>query len=84
MRILIILLIFYLAYRAFKYWIFTNLIPGPRSSTGSEKQIDDVMVKDPVCEVYFPKRSGISINIDGKTVHFCSEDCKDKYLEKKT
>jgi uncharacterized protein len=84
MRLLIILLIFYLAYRAFKHWIVTNVISGPKTSTGSERQIDDIMVKDPVCEVYFPKRSGIPLNIDSKTLYFCSEDCKNKYLEKKT
>jgi uncharacterized protein len=80
MRLLILLLIFYLTYRALKYWIFTNVISGPPTSTSSERQIDDIMVKDPVCEVYFPKRSGTSMNINGKTIYFCSEDCKNKYL----
>jgi uncharacterized protein len=84
MRVLVFIIILYLAYRAVKYWMITNVIPGPKSSTGSEKQIDDIMVKDPVCEVYFPKRSGISVNIDGKTLYFCSEECKNKYLAQKT
>jgi len=84
MKLLIIIIILYLAYRAFKYWMLTNIIPGPKASTGSERQIDDIMIKDPVCEVYFPKRSGISLSIEGETLYFCSEECKDKYLSKKT
>jgi uncharacterized protein len=84
MRLLILLLIFYLAYRALKYWIFTNVLPGSKTTTEPERQIDDIMVKDPVCEVYFPKRSGVSLNIDGHTIYFCSKECKDKYLSNKT
>jgi uncharacterized protein len=83
MKLLIIIIILYLAYRAFKYWMLTTIIPGPKVSTGSERQIDDIMVKDPVCEVYFPKKSGVSLSIEGKTLYFCSEECKDKYLSKK-
>lgn len=83
MKLLIFIIILYLAYRALKYRIFTSAVPGPKTSTGSERQIDDIMVKDPVCEVYFPKRSGISLTVDGKFLYFCSEDCKNKYLEKK-
>ncbi len=84
MKLLIVIIILYLAYRAFKYWALTNVIPGPTASTGSETQIDDIMVKDPVCEVYFPKRNGISLNIDGKILYFCSEECKNKYLGQKS
>jgi uncharacterized protein len=84
MKLLIIIIILYLAYRALKYRIFTNMVPGPKNSTGSERQIDDIMVKDPVCEVYFPKRSGISLTVDGKVLYFCSEDCKNKYMSKNT
>jgi uncharacterized protein len=84
MRLLILLLILYLGYRALKFWIFTNVLPGSKTTTDSERQIDDFMVKDPVCEVYFPKRSGVSLNIDGQTIYFCSEECKNKYLSNKT
>lgn len=82
MKLLILLIIFYLAYRALKYRIRGNMFSGPKNSTGSERQIDNIMVKDPVCGVYFQKNSGISTRIDGETVCFCSEECKDKYLAK--
>jgi len=83
MKLLVLIIILYLAYRAFRYWVRIHMIPGSKASTGSERQIDDVMVKDPVCEVYFPKRSGISLYVDGQTLYFCSEECKEEYLSKK-
>ena len=43
--------------------------------------VDDVMVKDPFCETYFPKRDGIKKVIGGQTYYFCSIECRDKYLE---
>jgi YHS domain-containing protein len=43
-------------------------------------EIDDVMIKDPFCEAYFPKRNGIHLNFGGKDLYFCSNQCKDKYL----
>jgi YHS domain-containing protein len=38
------------------------------------------MIKDPFCEVYFPKRNGVHLNLSGKDLYFCSNQCKDKYL----
>ncbi|RLC13066.1 MAG: hypothetical protein DRI57_16995 [Deltaproteobacteria bacterium] len=39
------------------------------------------MIKDPVCEVYFPKRDGVHLSVDGQDVYFCSEECRDKFME---
>lgn len=47
---------------------------------GEPSQIDDVMVKDPYCEVYFPKRDGIHVRFNGQDLYFCSETCRDKFL----
>ena len=43
-------------------------------------RIDDVMVKDPWCNVYFPQRDGIPMEIEGETIYFCSTDCRDRYM----
>jgi YHS domain-containing protein len=53
--------------------------------TGSDENqpsvpVDDVMVKDPHCGVYFPKRDGIRLELNGEELFFCSTECKDKYL----
>lgn len=35
--------------------------------------------KDPVCGTYVSSAASVTRTIDGKTVHFCSEDCSRKY-----
>jgi YHS domain-containing protein len=83
MRFLFLCLLFYLGYRVIRGFFAPT--PGP-SATRSEKPndmvpVDDVMVKDPFCQTYIPKRDGIRQTIDGKTVFFCSTQCRDKYLD---
>jgi YHS domain-containing protein len=79
-RIIILAVVAYVFYRALKSWMF----PGPDASkTVAGKtigKIDDVMIKDPFCEAYFPKRNAVHLNFGGKDLYFCSAECKDKYI----
>jgi uncharacterized protein len=81
MRFLIIGLLLYLAYHLFKAWA----LPGkPTKRTQREEgmtRIDDVMVKDPFCGIYFPEQKGVKGVIRGKAYYFCSTQCRDKFLE---
>ena len=82
MRLLIFLAIVYLVYRIVKSWMLKNLPSSDDAvSSPTAGEIDDVMVKDPYCEVYFPKRKGIHLKVDGEDLYFCSPECKGKYLE---
>jgi YHS domain-containing protein len=36
--------------------------------------------KDPVCGTYVSVASGLSHQANGKTVYFCSKECRDKYV----
>jgi len=47
---------------------------------GAVDKADDIMVKDPVCEIYFPKRNGFRAKLGGKDLYFCSKECRDKFL----
>jgi YHS domain-containing protein len=47
-------------------------------------QMDDVMIKDPFCEIYFSKKDGVHLRSDGQDLYFCSKACRDKFLEKHT
>jgi YHS domain-containing protein len=40
------------------------------------------MVSDPQCHVYIPKHDAIKTKVAGKTLYFCSKECKKKYLKK--
>jgi len=48
---------------------------------GKAGEIDDVMIKDPFCEAYFPKRNGVHLRVDREDLYFCSTACRDKFLE---
>ena len=39
------------------------------------------MVKDEICDVYLPKDEAIKTIYQGKEYYFCSEKCKQKFLE---
>ena len=69
-------------YRVRKYWkALTSSLNEHVSGNTAEGKIDDVMVKDPQCEVYFPKRNGIRMRVHDQEVYFCSAECRDKYIE---
>ena len=39
------------------------------------------MVKDPVCGSYVALDNAVRTNNNGEIVHFCSYECRDKYLK---
>ena len=40
-----------------------------------------IMVKDQVCNTYLPKEDAIKEIHEGKEYYFCSEKCRNKFLE---
>ncbi len=82
LRIIIIAVIVYIFYRALKSWIVKNTSFANQSLDGHQAtgQIDDVMVKDPNCDAYFPQRKGVALEMDGQKLLFCSEQCRDDYI----
>ncbi|MBW2108546.1 MAG: hypothetical protein JRI36_07775 [Deltaproteobacteria bacterium] len=81
MRFLFLCLLVYVIYR-----VLRGLGGSTRSQTRAEhvnasSPVDDIMVKDPFCQTYIPKREAIRTIIDGETVYFCSQECRDRYLE---
>ena len=86
MRLLIFIAIIYIVYKVLKSWMLKHLpaAGGPPDSDRAPAEIDDVMVKDPYCEVYFPKRKGIQLKVKGEDLYFCSPECRDKFIESKS
>jgi uncharacterized protein len=79
-KLLLLIVIVYLTYRAVKSWLLRNLqVPGQNAP--HNPKIDDTMVKDPVCGVYFPRREGVELRRNGQVYIFCSEACRDRFLE---
>ena len=79
-RIILLFIVGYVFYRALKSWIFPAAPSSKPVAGKSVGEVDDVMIKDPFCEAYFPRRNAVHLNIDGKDLYFCSVACKDKYL----
>ena len=62
------------------------MFPDVTKKTVSGKEagrIDDVMIKDPYCEAYFPKRNAVHLNLNANDLYFCSKECRDKYIASK-
>ncbi|MFZ0613300.1 MAG: hypothetical protein WAM73_13760 [Desulfobacterales bacterium] len=82
LRLLIIGALVYLLYRVFTRWMLGHSpLFGRTVDHRDAGAIDDVMVKDPQCEVYFPKRKAVQARIDGRDLYFCSTECRDRFLE---
>lgn len=81
MRLIIIILLVYLGYRALKSWARQTLSHGGAGSARPAGEIDDIMIKCPACETYFPGRNGVRDTIGGRDLTFCSPECRDHYRE---
>ena len=79
-KIVLLFVVVYVLYRSLKTWMFPAASSSRSVSGKATTEIDDVMIKDPFCEAYFPKRNGVHLKYGGKDLYFCSNQCKDKYL----
>jgi YHS domain-containing protein len=51
----------------------------PQRSAG-QVPLSGELKKDPVCGTYIAAASSIKQTVAGETIHFCSQDCRDKYV----
>ena len=81
LRLLALIGVIYLVVKGARLWL--SVVQSGRKIVRAEadlSQIDDVMVKDPYCNVYFPKRDGVHVRVNGEDLFFCSHTCRDKFL----
>lgn len=80
-RLLALIGVIFLVAKGVRFWLST-VQAGQRIARADEgpSQIDDVMVKDPYCQVYFPKRNAVPVRFKGEDLYFCSDACRDKFL----
>ena len=81
-RLLILIIAGILISRAFKNWFGQGGGKQQRMASPPKDRIDDDMVQDPQCGIYFPRRQGVVLRHRGKELLFCSEECKKAYVEK--
>jgi YHS domain-containing protein len=80
MRLLIYLILGYLIYRVVRTFVVQTSRQKVRKTDAPPLQADDVMIQDPQCGIYFAKRDGVSLTHEGRTLYFCGESCKEKFL----
>ncbi|MGD9972315.1 MAG: hypothetical protein AB7S77_04575 [Desulfatirhabdiaceae bacterium] len=83
LKILILIAVGYFGFRLIKSAIIRHFQGLQQSANTPAGDIGDVMIADPVCGVYFPKRSGVPLIENGKTLYFCSTECRDNYFRDK-
>jgi YHS domain-containing protein len=54
--------------------------PGAQPQPSNQIPLTGELKKDPVCGTYIAAATSIKKTVAGQTIHFCSEDCRDKYV----
>ncbi len=93
MRLIFLLIIAYLAYRLVKDYILPLLSPttggapssgggggGADTVEGGEGGEEEEMALDPVCGSYIPASSALRVKKGSEVVHFCGEECRQKFI----
>lgn len=47
----------------------------------AKKVADGTLVRDPICGVYVEKENSFTVRNGDKVEHFCSDDCRQKYIQ---
>lgn len=78
-RLLVIAGLVYFGYRKLKALAGPS---GPAARRSSEP-VEDIMVKDPECGTYIPKREAVRLRSGEEEFFFCGSACRDRFVERK-
>jgi len=68
----------YLAYSLFKK-IRQFFHPGASGSPETRSNEPEVLVQDPICGTFIPRKEALKIRQDGQDFFFCSEGCLQRF-----
>ncbi len=77
-RVLLAILAGYLAYSLFKK-VRQFLQPGASGSQETRLNEPEVLVKDPICGTFIPRKEALKWRRDGQDYFFCSEGCLQRF-----
>jgi YHS domain-containing protein len=83
-KFLILFGVGYLLYRAMRSWMSPDARPKKNVSGKATGEIDDVMIKDPYCGAYFPRRDAVHLHFGGNDLYFCSKECRDQFMARQS
>ncbi len=78
-RLLLGLALGYVGYWAIKRLARSLGLGGPPPSAGTIEE-PEVLVQDPVCQTFIPRKEALKAERDGKDYFFCSEGCLKRFL----
>lgn len=80
-RFILLAGIFYLLFK----WLRKSAPPIRRPQTFDRQgQVVEEMVQDPVCGTYVPVGQAVTLKREKETLYFCSEECREKFLQERT
>ncbi len=79
-RLLIFIALGYFALKAVRGVLGHGTQPRVEPGGRQDAEIEDLMVKDPNCQTYIPKREAVMVEHKGTRLYFCSARCRDDYL----
>ncbi len=80
-RILVLIAVGYVGFRIFKSWIIKHItMSGITGEPPPKSGMDDILVQDPVCKVFFSKQTGVHLYSNGKDLYFCGDACRQRYI----
>ena len=64
------------------YKLLSNLIKDTRTGRGDEPADGKIaeLVRDPQCGTYVLPEQGFSVRLAGQVHHFCSEECRNRFI----
>lgn len=80
-RILIYGLLIYAIYRFLKSKGSPLVTRKEQTFHDSTSVKEAELIQDPQCGAYFLKQNGVKARVQGHTLYFCSETCRDEYLK---
>ena len=80
-RIIVIGIVLILAYLLLKRFLFPPGRIGDRRRDARKIPGED-LVEDPNCHTYVPVSEAFRVQMGGKTLYFCSEECYRKFRDK--
>jgi YHS domain-containing protein len=65
--------------------VFATPQPQQAGGTGESKQakLTHRLVRDPVCGMHIPEDRSVALSEGQQELHFCSVECRDKYVGKR-
>jgi YHS domain-containing protein len=83
LRIFILVVLFFILYKLLFGRRKKKKVVGSSTKQQRRSVAQDILVEDPVCHSYVPKKQAVQAVKNGETYYFCSEKCCKTFLEKK-